>query len=305
MNKGQSGIVSIVLMSGIAIIIVASILIWGKPLIDKSSDKISMQNIINTLEKVDGKIVYVASNTGSQQVRIDITGLSDILVDEGDNSIIFKTETRAPLVGSRDWVPLNTYELPTENEVITLTTATTACTCGSCPAVYQSLCGSGAVHTGAKTINGTASTATLISTNGLEYNKVCLNSTAGIPSLNCNLQNNDILFNNVPYKIVYIDPAGSEAVIQGGEIENVGVQGRDIPGIVSGKLASVEGMYEVRLRLKYRGLEDENGITHKIRLVCGKNCAYSSGKTTFMKISYNSTDTTTTSSETYIKVEFE
>ncbi|MDD5417939.1 MAG: hypothetical protein PHW96_03605 [Candidatus Nanoarchaeia archaeon] len=310
MNKAQSNILAVVLMSGIAIVIVSAVLVWGKPLIDKSSDKISMQNIINTLQNVDEKIVYVASNTGSQRLRVDVSGLSEIYLDEADNSIVFRSITRMPLVGSVEWVPLNTYELPDEKETLTINTTSTACTCGStCGLDYSGLCSSctGEIKHGTATINTTATSVHVCTTNGVEYNRICFNTTQGvIPTLNCYGENGLWLQDSVNYRIIYVDrTSGNEAVLEGAEVENIGIQGRDVPGIIAGRLTPAQDLYEVRLRLKYRGLEDENGMINRIRLSCGVNCFYSSSKTTFMKLTYNSTRTMDTISETYIKVEFE
>jgi hypothetical protein len=109
--KGQTDIISVVIIFIISLGLVSTAYMWGVPLIQKKQDtavvdrmdKSFDKNNANSLEK---KIEYVANNGGSDTFVADTNGILEI--DSTENSIQFSFTSKASKIGTGvGWVAIS------------------------------------------------------------------------------------------------------------------------------------------------------------------------------------------------------
>lgn len=123
MLKGQSDIISAVIIILIAIGLVGTAYTWGIPLIQKQQDTAVVQRVANYFSNSDAnslpkKIVSVATNGGEDTFSEDIAGLWQLVPNstmsiQDNNSISFTFFSRVSNVAaSQGWVTLNGIPCP-------------------------------------------------------------------------------------------------------------------------------------------------------------------------------------------------
>jgi len=119
--KGQTKIVSVLLIILIATAAMAMVLPWSYNMIQKKQDMRSLDDVYNFFQTLDTTIRNIAQNGGEESLRIKIPGKFEVFPDsvfhELNNSIMFTMESKVSFIAEGDWIPLNT---PNINETATL-----------------------------------------------------------------------------------------------------------------------------------------------------------------------------------------
>ena len=119
--KGQTKIVSVLLIILIATAAMAMVLPWSYNMIQKKQDMRSLDDVYNFFQTLDTTIRNIAQNGGEESLRIKIPGKFEVFPDsvfhELNNSIMFTMESKVSFIAEGDWIPLNT---PNMNETATL-----------------------------------------------------------------------------------------------------------------------------------------------------------------------------------------
>ncbi|MDY6770905.1 MAG: hypothetical protein SV186_03025 [Candidatus Nanohaloarchaea archaeon] len=110
LNKGQSQVVTAVLLGGILIVGISSAYTWGVPLLQKNKDVNKLQNTVSTFKKLEQEIESVAQRGGTGQIRFKV-GSGFLRVSAENNTIIYTVTTNAAYVATGEWVPLNENDL--------------------------------------------------------------------------------------------------------------------------------------------------------------------------------------------------
>jgi len=113
MRKGQSQMVSAIIIVLIGLGIVGTVLPWASSVIQKKKDSKSVDDVYNFFKDLDSSIVDIARNGGEESLEIKIPGRITVYPDsypgELNNSIVFIFESKVSNVAdSEDWIPLNT-----------------------------------------------------------------------------------------------------------------------------------------------------------------------------------------------------
>ncbi len=127
--KGQTKIISVMLIILIATAAIATVLPWTYSMIQKKQDMKSIEDAYNFFETLDATIRNVAQNGGEESLTLKVPGkleiIPDALSDDNSNSVLFMMESKVSLIAECDpsvpeklcWIPLNT---PNINETATL-----------------------------------------------------------------------------------------------------------------------------------------------------------------------------------------
>ncbi len=104
MMKGQSEVVSAVLISGILISMVSTVYFWGLPLINKSRDTSSLTNAESFMLSLDKSIKDIAAAApGSREnIRMSSPGLIRVSSDK----IIYSVQTEGTIYATDAAIPL-------------------------------------------------------------------------------------------------------------------------------------------------------------------------------------------------------
>ncbi|MBN1222977.1 MAG: hypothetical protein JXB23_06985 [Candidatus Aminicenantes bacterium] len=101
MNKAQTEVVTLVLISGIIISLVGFAWTWGVPMIEKRSTVVQFTSAVLFMENLDKKITDMAgtcTTPGSCSETLDLPVPGVIVVDKTGNSIIYTLSIDQPLV---------------------------------------------------------------------------------------------------------------------------------------------------------------------------------------------------------------
>lgn len=109
-TKGQSQVVTAVLLGGILVVGISSAYTWGVPLLQKNQDVSNLQDTVSTLETLEEEIESVGQRGGSSEVSMDV-GDGFLEVDPEADTITYTTTTKAAYVATGQWVPLNDNDL--------------------------------------------------------------------------------------------------------------------------------------------------------------------------------------------------
>lgn len=266
MSKAQSSVLGTVLITGIVISIVGSVLVWGKPLIDKSTDNTHIDNIINKMMEIDSAIRYVGETGSTRNIKLSLSDESFRIVN---GEIVWETSTQVPIVATTSWAPINTYDLPTKNQILTIDTKYACIKC-------TKLSEDDNPKYGNITIDNEIY---YVSTHneGVNYKKACISKNFNLTSENCAFKNQKIYVKDYGYEIGYVAASGNEVVIIGKEVENIGILGKDKAGIIIGKSTSTKYAQNVFIKLVYRGLQDDYGKVIRYNLNCDDHCIATQG----------------------------
>ena len=120
--KGQTKIVSVLLIILIATAAMAMVLPWTYNMIQKKQDMKSLDDVYNFFQTLDATIRNIAQNGGEESLSLKVPGKLEIIPDvlssdDNSNSIMFTMESKVSFIAEGDWIPLNT---PNINETATL-----------------------------------------------------------------------------------------------------------------------------------------------------------------------------------------
>ena len=119
--KGQTKIVSVLIIIMLATAAMVMVLPWVYGMIQKKQDMKSLDDVYNFFQTLDATIRNIAQNGGEESLSLKVSGKLEIYPDsdssELSNSIMFTMESKVSFIAEGDWIPLNT---PNENETATL-----------------------------------------------------------------------------------------------------------------------------------------------------------------------------------------
>ena len=119
--KGQSQVISIVLIIALGLASIAFVLPWTYGMIQKRKDMKSLDDAYNFFKILDETIRSIAKNGGEESLRLEVPGLLSVYPEsENDplnNSIVFIFQSKVSNIAEGEWIPLNT---PNMNETATL-----------------------------------------------------------------------------------------------------------------------------------------------------------------------------------------
>ncbi len=121
MNKGQTQIVSFILIILIALLVLASIIPWANNMIQKRKDAKTTDDALNFFQKLDQTIRNIAQNGGEETMELKVDGILTIYPGSDNsglnNSIVFLFKSKVANIAVGEWIPLNT---PNTNGTATL-----------------------------------------------------------------------------------------------------------------------------------------------------------------------------------------
>ena len=119
--KGQSQVISIVLIVALGIGSISFILPWTYSMIQKKKDMKSLNDVYNFFKVLDETIRNIAKNGGEESLSLEVPGDLSIYPklenDPLNNSIVFSFYGKVSNIAEGDWIPLNT---PNMNETANL-----------------------------------------------------------------------------------------------------------------------------------------------------------------------------------------
>ncbi len=280
MRKGQSTVVSSVLISGIIISIISLTYIWGRPLIQKTTDKSNIDTAKSDLLTIKDYIIEAASSGNTKRYDINLDNNEILKVTD---KISFETITTIPIVSSVDWSPLNSYELPFKRQNNNITTDGTSTISPSCVSFE------GTVNNQTATLDledGSSKTFYIFLFNRSithKYDYACISEDIDEISCNndCGFEGDTITKYGTKFTFLYIDDNGSYVNILGKEVENEGVLGEDEYGILIARSISLGDTQKVFMEVRFRPLIDP--VTQdkiRINLTCTESCMATAGKHT-------------------------
>ncbi len=119
MRAGQSQVISVILLSGIAVMVVSGAYFWGAPLMEKSQAGSRLNTAENMMASISDAIDEVAKQGGQVSIPLNLGGTLRVLEEE--NAIAYEVQTASLNVASRDWVPLDGMS-PIRQDTIAATT---------------------------------------------------------------------------------------------------------------------------------------------------------------------------------------
>ncbi len=109
-RRGQSQVITAVLLGGILIAGISAAYIWGLPILQKNQDVNNAQQSLATLEQVAAGLETVANEGGSRSVEVSL-GTGSLNIDAENETITFRALTRGAYVSTSQWVPLNENDM--------------------------------------------------------------------------------------------------------------------------------------------------------------------------------------------------
>ncbi|MFA5405801.1 MAG: hypothetical protein WC307_00380 [Candidatus Nanoarchaeia archaeon] len=299
--RGQSAIISTILLSGIILSIVTATYIWGQPLIQKTTDKIKIDKIIDDLTIIYERLDHTQQTGSPSEVTLNVQEAT-YQISQEDNAILVKATTLIPVITSFSYVPISYTELAYETMLTDVNTSRTITDLVNTPTGYDE----GTIHFGNVTLNGTVYNITVYNTSNTIFDHVCLYQGIDVTNTTteCAEELSSIKKGLIDYTVSWIDDTGIEVILSGGEEENIGVLGTDPAGIISGKSQPVSNEQHVTIKLSYRGLRDSTGRTYKTYIECSQGCRTGTGITT-LRIERTRVERTTNSTNYYVNAYFE
>ncbi|MBD3311929.1 hypothetical protein GF352_00515 [archaeon] len=298
--RGQSAIISTVLLSGIILAIVSATFIWGQPLVQKTTDKVKIDTIVDDLTLIKDNIEHTQQTGSPSVVNLNIQDATyHIMPDE--NGIVVRTTTLIPVITSYTYIPISYTELAYETELTDVDTSQTI-TGVSTPPGYDG----GDIHFGNVTLEGTLYNVTVYVTDNTVYDHVCIYQGSDISDLNteCAEELGSINKAGTDFTISWVNSDGNEVIISGGEKENIGILGSDPAGIIAGKSQPVSNQQQVSLKLAYRSLKDANNRNYKTFIECSVGCRATTGVHR-LRIERTRVERTSNNTYYYVKAYFE
>lgn len=284
MNKGQTTVVSTVLITGIILSLVTVTYIWGRPLIEKNSDNAKIDSVIGTLKQINQAVTNVADTGSPSELKVSLDAEEKIFLNS-DGEIVFETTTSVPLVTTTDWGPVSYIELPYTNEqYYVLTTTANTSAVQHCNGAY------GNVYLGNTTLtlqNGTSFPFNVSVYNlTTEYDYACIVNSRESFTCSSRCGGTDTVINTLGtnFNVFFINTSGQRVSLTGRQVLNTGELGTEDPeGIIIAKATAGKDKYTVTFKLVYRPLQDPNtGNTNQVILSCDNNCLAGAGEHTIL-----------------------
>ncbi len=113
MNKGQTQVVSVIIIILVALGAIASVVPWANNMIQKRKDAKSADDVYNFYQKLDQTIRNIAENGGEETLELKVDGILSVYPlasnnPEFNNSIVFLFSSKVSNVAAGNWIPLNT-----------------------------------------------------------------------------------------------------------------------------------------------------------------------------------------------------
>ncbi len=110
-RKAQTEIINLSIMFFIVTILVVTSFMWGKPVLEKSIDRSSLQSAEQFMQSIDSKIQSIAKFGGKETLKINFgtLELKENSSDAFDDTLEFSMPTTLEI--SRQWLYLNTMNL--------------------------------------------------------------------------------------------------------------------------------------------------------------------------------------------------
>lgn len=264
--KSQSGILSVVLLTGIILALVGAAYIWAGPLLSKNVDMANIDSIIDFLNNLNSEILYAARTGGNRVLSANMEQAS-LIINPLGNQIIIEASSAVPMVNSVEEIPLNFYELSQKNEDININASKTH---GASISGYDSSANYDEIL-----INELQYNASLLkNSSSAEFDLLCLWKDE-LSIDDCATEYEVIQKEGVSHEIIYINESGSNAFFLGGLAENKGVFGSEPSGIISAKGFNIGNREHMTFYLTYRGLINDEDVDFKIIIECSNNCVIS------------------------------
>lgn len=296
-NKSQASVLSVILLTGIAVAVLSITYLWAQPMITQNVDTSIVNNAIDFMKNLNQDIIDSA-RTGSSKTILANLIKGNFAIDSLGNRIIIELSSTAKVIQSNVEKPLNFYELPLKKEVFYLNELTDDET--------QELEGfESKSRKQLITLNGTIYNASIFNNSeSFEFDTLCLWNESIDYFIDCGNIDESIPKEGTSYYARTINPLGANASFYGALAENKGVFGQDVSGIISAKSFNVGSTEHVTLYLTYRALLDESGNEYKIIINCKNNCVFS-GEEKKIYISREKIENIGKTSYTYITLEVE
>lgn len=299
--KGQSQLLGSVLITSIILALAGSAFLWGRPLIQKSTDKATVDNLLLQLKSLDSAIQEVAATGSSKTVSLTLKDGDQISLSD---QVVVETTITVPVVTSSEFAPLNSYDLPEREKLIKIVTNKTVNVAGTGLDLGEE--GFAVKNSNDELIeSGFFDVYVYKTVDCSDYCFVCIVNHTNTPTNSeCAKEGGSLVVDGVDYNVAQVSSDGDNVFILGGVEENKGVLGVDVSGIISAKsklLGSSKGLLTT-LRLSYRGLVDSGGVTHRIKLVCNSGC-FASSKNVKVRVARSNVIRTSNSIDTYINIE--
>lgn len=109
MTKGQSQVVSAVLLGGILVVGISSAYTWAVPVLQKNQDTDQLRSSLESMQELQQAVERVSTRGGSETVSLQLSG-GLLSVDPSTNSVNYTIGSRAAYVAT-EWVPLNENDM--------------------------------------------------------------------------------------------------------------------------------------------------------------------------------------------------
>ncbi len=277
MKKGQSTVVSSVLISGIIISIISLTYVWGRPLIQKTADKSNIDSAKNDLINLKDMIIEAASTGSTGRYELNL-GVNEKLTIT--DKIAFETVTSIPIISSVSWSPLNSYELPYERE------NTKVITDGSKPDATMCATTGDTIKYKQQSLNlgdGTSRTFDFVffkrtATNEYDYACIAVDGSNMGCSVDCGVEGDTILKYGTTFNLLFLNDSGYNLNVVGKQVEKEGVLGEDEMGIMIARSIGLGETQRVLIEVQFRSLVDPiTGDKIRLNLTCEGGCAATSG----------------------------
>ncbi len=248
LRVAQTQAVSMILVSGIVLAMVAVTYNWGAPMIEKSQTNSKMIQAQEVMSMIKQRINDAAMSGEQKSLRVNLDGTLEIAPLK--NSVIYSVTTEGLGIGSMSYISLDSASDAFSYETYALD----------------------------------AITGGIINLAGVDYtiSACAVDDVVDIDGASHNA--GDTLLGNADYMLDHVDCTGvfdGFTVILGPEEDVVGLLGTDTAGVVMAKTAAIGTKYLSRMRLAYRELDDTTTLEgYKIIIHSEGNSIASSGEHT-------------------------
>jgi len=109
MTKGQSQVVSAVLLGGILVVGISSAYTWAVPVLEKNQDTDQLQSSLESMRELQQAVDRVSTRGGSETVELQLSG-GLLATDPATNTVNYTIGSQSAYVAT-DWVPLNENDM--------------------------------------------------------------------------------------------------------------------------------------------------------------------------------------------------
>lgn len=109
MTKGQSQVVSAVLLGGILVVGISSAYTWAVPVLQKNQDTDQLQSSLESMQELQQAVERVSTRGGSETVTMQLNG-GLLSINPATNSVNYTIGSQAAYVAT-EWVPLNENDM--------------------------------------------------------------------------------------------------------------------------------------------------------------------------------------------------